>query len=89
MRWKEIKEKYPDSWVAISNFSDDPDPESIPNSQGDIFAVAKTEKELVDIVMKKGGDEIDLSIEYTGERLKNYPGGLWIIEESDSQETMV
>ncbi len=84
MRWREIQKKYPSQWVAISNFNDDS--ESPPNSQGEIFANAHTEKELIKIIKEKQGDGIPLAIEFTGKRLKDFMGGRWKIQELDSQE---
>ena len=75
LSWKEIKEKYPNQWVAIANFSDDPDFPS--NSQGNVYAHSADEAELVKILKKKG-DDLPLAIEYTGQRLvPNFHGGIW------------
>lgn len=85
MRWREIKSKYPNKWVAISNFVDDPD--CPPNSMGEIFAFSDTEAELVKMVKSKSGEKIPLAIEYTGERLKDFVGGIWLTRDLNLRGT--
>jgi len=84
MKWKEIREKYPNKWVAIVNFTEDPD--NPPNSQGELFAVAASERALVLMIKEQKGENIPLAIEFTGERLKDFAGGIWQIKELNSQE---
>ena len=48
LSWEEIKKKYPNMWVAISNFSTDDN--SPTNSQGEVYAHASTEEELATIL---------------------------------------
>ena len=86
MGWNEIQEQYKNQWVAISNFMDDP--QFPPNSQGEVFASAPTEKKLIKLIKDKHGEEIPLAIEFTGKRLKDFMGGMWKIQELDSPETM-
>ena len=77
MRWREIKKKYPNQWVAIMNFKTDP--QSVINSMGEVISASKSKT----VVYKKTKhmEETPLSIEFTGERLKNFFGGIWLLKE--------
>lgn len=74
LSWKEIKSKYPDMWVAISNFSDDL--ENVVHTQGEIYASANAREELATILEQK--EDTPLAITYTGDRnLKDFQLPLW------------
>ncbi len=75
LRWKEILKRYPDQWVALINFKDDPDYPT--RTEGEILAVAKTARELADKLMKEPSNA-PVSLEYVGLRVpENFWGGIW------------
>ncbi len=78
LAWREIKEKYPNEWVALAHYHETSNA-PFGDISGEVVAHAVSEQEFTSQIKHLPEDVDDIDIRFTGEILPDMPVGsmLW------------